>query len=70
MSAQSPEMISQLAVLRQAAVDGSLTREQTLAAMKMLRADRVSAVRTTPAKGAKPKAPIPSADDMLNDLMK
>lgn len=71
MAVQTLETQGQLAILRQKAVEGTLTRDEMIAAVKMLRADRVSAVRTTAAKGAaRPKAPIPDADDMLAELGK
>lgn len=67
--AQTIETQSRLAALRQRAIEGTLTKEEMKQAIIMLRADRVSAVKSSDASKRKAaKAAIPSADDMLKEL--
>jgi len=71
---QSPELQSKIALWRQKAIDGTLTPEDMQEAVLALRADRrgasVASGKATAArkKAAAPKV-VPTADDMLNDLM-
>lgn len=70
MSAQSPELISQIAEWRAKQAAGTLTTEELRQAVAVMRANRV-ALSYAP-KGApsrkKPAAVLPSADDMLDEL--
>jgi hypothetical protein len=69
----SPEVQSRLAILRQKAVEGTLTLEEQKEAIIMIRGDRQRAVSSPSGSAAKrsmAKAVIPSADEMLNELGK
>lgn len=69
----SPEVQSKIAIWRQKAIDGTLTKEEMMQAILIVRGDRKSAAvasekaTTTRAKTAKGK-PVLNADDLLNDL--
>lgn len=71
---QSPEVQSRIATWRQKAIDGTLTKEEMLEAIVLLRQDRRSAsvasagAATARKKAAAPKV-VPTADDLLSDLM-
>lgn len=70
----SPEVQSKIALWRQRAIDGTLTKEEMAEAVVLLRQDRRgAAVASEKAVSARKKAAaprvVPSADDLLNDLM-
>lgn len=64
-----PETHSRLAILRQKAIEGTLNLDEVKEAVKLMRADRMSAA-TAPstARKAKAKAVIKDADEMLDEL--
>ncbi len=69
MSAQSPELLANIAIWRQKAIDGTLTLEETREAIAALRQGRNSAhYASDTARRAKAKVAIPSADDLLAEL--
>lgn len=65
---QSIETQSLLAKLRQKAVEGTLTQEEMKLAVKQMRGDRMTAVKSSSSKTKQAKAVIPDADDMLKEL--
>lgn len=73
-TAQSPELLNQIAVWRQKSTDGTITLEEMREAVKVLRAGRVSAITEAGvakrASAKKSKGPVRSADDLLGDLDK
>jgi hypothetical protein len=65
----SPETLQRIAALRQKAIDGTLSREDAIEGVKLLRQDRMSAAeRSDTSRRKAAKAAIPSADDMLGEL--
>lgn len=63
------ELQSKMLVWRQQCIDGTITKESLVEAMRALRGERVTAATQTAAKKvAKAKAVIPTADDMLAEL--
>ena len=70
MSAQSPELQSQIAIWRARAADGSLTLPEMKEAIKLLRDGRVTAgqAAVSAKSRAKAKAEIKPADDLLSEL--
>lgn len=63
-----PETHSRLTVLRQKAIEGTLTLEEMKEAVVMMRGDRASSVKQGDTRRAKVKAAIPDADSLLNEL--
>lgn len=63
----TPELTAQIAVWRQKAIEGTLSLEDTKAAIIALRQGRESAA-TSSVKKTKAKAVLPSADDLLSEL--
>lgn len=73
MSAQSIDLQAKLAVWRRKAVDGTLSLDEMREAVRAIRGDRKVAHAvsdTSRAKKSQPKAVVPSADDMLDELGK
>ena len=64
----TPEIIARIAILRQRAIEGTMTMDDRREAVEILRAGRLSAAATTKPKTAKAKAVIPHADDLLKEL--
>lgn len=65
----NPELSAKIALWREKAADGTLTQEEMVEAIKIIREDRVSAIRSSEAgRKAKAKAVIPAADDLLAEL--
>lgn len=65
----TPETASQIAALRQKYAEGTATLEDMRLAVRLMREDRLHALRAS--EGARRKAAkvaIPSADDMLAEL--
>lgn len=73
-SPYSLETQSKIAIFRQKAIDGTLTKEDMIEAVKIMRGDRKAAASATASSGtsrrAKAKAEIKSADEMLDELDK
>lgn len=68
-SPYTPETLMRIQLLRAKIADGSITMEEMVEGVKLMRGERRSAVGTTAvAKAAKAKAMIPNADDLLNEL--
>lgn len=68
-TAQSAELLANIATWRKAAIDGTLTQEQMREAIKALRAGRISAsYASETARKKAAKVAIPSADDLLAEL--
>lgn len=65
----SPEVTMQIQIWRQRAREGTLTQDEMREAIKLMRADRVSAAETS-AKSKAKKAPtaVVSGDDLLKQL--
>jgi hypothetical protein len=64
-----PDLNTKIAIWRQKAVEGTLTREEMKEAILALRGSRVSAAAAS--EGARRKAAkteVPSADDLLREL--
>lgn len=69
MSAQSPQLQSQIAIWRQKAADGTLTQEEMKEAVKAMRAGRISAAYASDgAKKKKAQQVVKHADDLLGEL--
>lgn len=69
MTAVSPEMQSKIAIWRAKGDAGTLTEEEMIQGVKMLRADRFGASAASDAsKKKKAQAVIPDADDLLREL--
>lgn len=69
--AMSPELLSQVQLWRAKAVEGTLTLEEQVEAIRLLRAGRLAAAeraKRTRASGAHTKKPGPSADSVLSQL--
>lgn len=68
----SPEVQGKIAILRQKAVDGTLTIEEMREAVLLMRGDRKANAAAPSAKASKKqaKAEIKSADEMLDELGK
>lgn len=65
----SPEVRDRIAILRQKAVEGTLTVEEAREGVMLMRADRVAgASASDSSRRAKAKAVIKSADEMLDEL--
>jgi len=65
----NPELLAKIAAWRQKAIDGTLTKEEMVEAIKIIREDRISAFRASETgRKAKAHAVIPSADDLLAEL--
>jgi len=65
----NPEILAKIAIWRQKAVEGTLSKEEMVEAIKLIREDRVSAVRASESgRKAKAQAVIPAADDLLAEL--
>ena len=65
----SPELQAQIAVWRAKALDGTLTDEEMIAALKPLRGDRIAAAQaTSTARRTKAVKAIPTAADLLGEL--
>lgn len=70
-TAQSPELLNQIAQWRQKSTDGTITLEEMREAVKVLRAGRVSAITEAgiaKRAAAKSKGPAKSGEDLLKDL--
>lgn len=66
----TPEQLSRIAHLRAKVADDTITKEELREAVVMIREGRLAAgTRTEAAQRAKAKKEIPSADDMLSELM-
>lgn len=68
----TPELQSKIALLRKRAVEGTLTVADMIEAAAALRDGRrsaASAVTGAATKRAKASAPVPSGDDLLNELL-
>ena len=63
----SPELQAKIALWQQKALAGTLTLEEQREAIRLMRADRITASVTT--KTSRSKAPARSADDLLGDLV-
>lgn len=75
MTAQTPELLNQIAQWRQKSTDGTITLDEMREAVKVLRAGRVSAITEAgkvkrAAAGKSTKGPARSAGDLLDDLEK
>lgn len=68
----SPEVQAKLAILKQKAIDGTLTIDDQREAVRIMRADRKAAPppTTSSTRRARAKAEIKSADEMLDELGK
>lgn len=70
--AMSPELLSQVQLWRAKAVEGTLTLEEQVEAIRLLRAGRLAAAerakRTRAASGPRTRKPGPSADSVLSQL--
>ena len=69
--AMSPELLSQVQLWRAKAVEGTLTLEEQVEAIRLLRAGRLAAVeraKRTRAAGSRTRKPGPSADSVLSQL--
>lgn len=67
--AQSPELQANIAIWRQKAIDGTLSIEETRAAIHALREGRVSAaIASDTSRAKKAKQSIPTAEDLLAEL--
>lgn len=65
----SPEVQARLAQLRAKLADGSITEEEMIEGVRLLRGDRKAAAQSSEtAKRRKAVAAIPSADDLLAEL--
>lgn len=65
----SPELQSKVAVWRQRAVEGTLTREEMREAIALLRQGRVgAAIASETSRKKSAKAAIPTATDLLAEL--
>jgi hypothetical protein len=65
----NPELANKIAIWRQAALDGTLSVEDTREAILALRAGRVSAsIASDTSRAKKAKVAIPSAEDLLSEL--
>ena len=70
MTAQSHELLSKIALWRAKAADGTLSLDDMKEAVREMRAGRMAAQSASDAsRRKKAKAEIPSADDMLNELI-
>lgn len=66
----TPETASKIAIIRQKVVDGTVTTEELKEGVMLMRQDRrTAATPAASAKRAKAIAAIPSADDLLGELM-
>ena len=66
----SPELNAKVAVWRARALNNTLTEEDMKEAIIAMRGDRVGAhVASDKSRRSKAKAEIPSADDMLAEMM-
>lgn len=66
----SPDINAQMPIWKARAARGELTKAELFEAMRVLRAGRQSAAEQTVAKrAAKAKAAIPSADDLLGQML-
>ena len=68
----SPEMQSRVEVWRRKAIDGTLTPEEELEAVRAIRGDRRSAAvasETSRTKKAAASVPLPSGDDLLSEML-
>jgi hypothetical protein len=69
MPTMSPEMQSKIALWRAKGVAGTLTEEEMIEGIKLLRQDRFGAATASDAAKRKTaKAVIPDADDLLKEL--
>lgn len=69
----SPEVVQRLNILRAKSNDGTITTQEYQEAIRLMRADRVSAQHASANSTARKKAPkaeIKSADEMLDELGK
>jgi hypothetical protein len=65
----SPQLQSQIAGWRQRAIEGTLSTEELIVAVKLIREGRVSAAYSADAaKRKKAVAAIPAANDLLSEL--
>jgi hypothetical protein len=70
MGTNSPEVQSRLAILRAKSLDGTLTLDEMREAIRIMIADRKSAVqRSASVRRSKAKAEIKHADEMLDELL-
>lgn len=67
---QSAELQQRLSILRQKAVDNTLTQDEMKEGIELMRGERKSAqiAAASSTRRAKVKAEIPSADDLLGEL--
>ena len=69
----TPELQIKISQWRQKAIAGTLTLEDMIESLKALREGRRTAAAASAGATTKRKAaatPLPSADDMLNEMMK
>lgn len=70
----SPDVQARIVILRQKAIDGTLTQEEMREGIILMRGDRKAAAASVASSGAKrtakAKAEIKSADEMLDELGK
>lgn len=65
----SNETLAKISVWRAKAADGTITREDYKEAIRLLRADRLTAqAASDSSRRSRARAAIPSADDMLAEL--
>lgn len=68
----SPELQSKIALWRQKAVDGTITKEEMQEAILLMRDGRrgaaIASEKSAASRVTKAKAIVPSADDMLKEL--
>ena len=70
MSAQSSDVVNMIAQLRAKQALGTLTLEDEKLAIKLLRADRLSAAERAATRTRAAKLPAKSAEDLLGELDK
>lgn len=67
----SPEVAGRLAVLKQKALEGTLTLEEMKEGVRLMRGDRaVAQVVSTTSRTKRARAEIKTADEMLDELGK
>ncbi len=67
---QSAEVQAKIASIRQKMLDNSITKEELIHAVALMRGDRRKAAESsTTAKRAKAKKEIPNANDLLSELL-
>jgi hypothetical protein len=64
----SPEVLSQISIWRQKMLDKTMTEEEYIKAVEVMREGRKSALASATTAKKKATAAIPSADDILDGL--